>query len=631
MTNRAEKKYIWTIGDTTVRNPHRMKDALAALAESPLNGNVPDNKGKNDLGKLLQSKGIINYKGIAVGADVSGNIGKWCMALSRLGFITPKLTRGKLTGAIDPNLAPFTKSVRDLTGRPYEVTPNGRRLIDSDDCISKENECILRALVCYRTLSPFSLNDSRSFEEKFTDSFFPLKFILDIIHELERLDAKPNITSDEYALLIQTTFLPDQACDVASRIIRYREMRVKYKGKINCLNRRISDCIARKAGKDKDITFEDLYDRTNCAFLHLRASGLFYESDGRGIELFESQKLLANLIRDQYVSYSSFGDFFNAHVCGAHLPVDDIGNAIDIVTDLKKQLSIWGIKAPSLKLDKNTDIEFLHDTRHSLQKQLMEAEERDYAKKQVRNVDEILKYLEIIPKGGNKSVEHNGKELKVPRDERPVYLEWAVWRAFLAIGDIGDAPWNTRKFRVNREFMPLRHAPPGGPDMVFEFEDVVVVVEVTLTDSSRQEAAEGEPVRRHVAKYVKESGKNVYGLFIAPNIDNNTAHTFIEGNWYFSDTDRKNLEIVPVTISDFRIFLEIVVGKQQNASRKLIHLLSECRRMSNAERHAPAWKRSISLRFTQLGESQTSSRVEFDPGDERSHQLSPLDTDGQSV
>jgi len=65
------------------------------------------------------------------------------------------------------------------------------------------------------------------------------------------------------------------------------------------------------------------------------------------------------------------------------------------------------------------------------------------------------------------------------------------------------------------------------------------VVEVTLTSSSRQEAAEGEPVRRHVAKEKAKiaavSGKPVYGLFLARTIDNNTAETFRIGVWYSGD------------------------------------------------------------------------------------------------
>lgn len=630
MTSHAEFNYLWPIGDTTVRNPHRMKDALAALYDSPLNGNISDSKGKRDLAILWKKSKVIDYKGVEEKKGTRNNIGKWCMTLSRFGFITPKLTHN-LKSPIDPALALITKDIEDLTGRPYEVTHSGRRLIESDDII-EENECILRALICYRTLSPLNLNDANPIEEKFANSFSPLKFVLDIIHELERLGLKSSITSDEYALFIQTS-LPSEGIDnVTSRIADYRKMRKK--GNIKDLNRSIENSIARRAGKNWSATHKDLYDRTNCAFFHLKGSGLFYESSGRGIELFESQKTLADFIRNQYVEYSSFEDYLRTLMYGGTLPVDDKSTAISIIEDLRKKLNDKGIKISSPDLGKSTNIAVLHKTRHRLQKKLMEEEERIYASEQVDNVEEILGYFEIIPKntdrGRSKKIS-NGKKLKVRGNERPAYLEWAVWRAFLAIGDICNAPWNARKFQVSREFMPLRHAPPRVPDMVFEFENAVVVVEVTLTSSSRQEAAEGEPVRRHVADYVKDSSKAVYGLFIAPEIDNNTAHTFIDGNWYFSDNDRRHLEIVPVTLSDFGLFLKAVVGKQGYASNELIQLILECRRMSNAERYAPVWKKSISSRFVRLHEAQSFGDGEAGSRDTCSCQVDLFDANEGSA
>ena len=45
--------------------------------------------------------------------------------------------------------------------------------------------------------------------------------------------------------------------------------------------------------------------------------------------------------------------------------------------------------------------------------------------------------------------------------------------------------------------------------MIFEFDDYVIVVEVTLSTNSRQEAMEGEPVRRHVADLVQKY-KNLF-------------------------------------------------------------------------------------------------------------------------
>lgn len=628
MTSRANFNYIWTIGDTTVRNPHRMRDALVALYGSPLNGNISDSKGKRDLAILWKNSGVIDYEGVEEKKGTTNNIGKWCMTLSRFGFITPKLTYGNLKGPIDPKLMPITKDIEGLTGRPYEITRSGRRLIESDDII-EENECILRSLICYRTLSPLNLNDTRPIEEKFADSFCPLKFVLDIIYELERSGLNSNITSDEYALLIQTSLPSDGIDNVTSRIIDYRKMRKK--GNIKDLNKHISDNIGKRVGKSWDATYRDLLDRTNCAFFHLKGSGLFYESSNRGIELFESQKILANFIRNQYVEDSSFEDYLKTLMYGGTLPVDDKNTAIGIIKDLKEKLNDKGIKTSSPNLNKETDIEVFHKTRHKLQKRLMEAEERIYADKQINDIEEILGYFEIIPKrnsrGSSKTIS-NGKKIVVRGNERPAYLEWAVWRAFLAIGDICNSPWNARKFQVDRGFMPLRHAPSRVPDMVFEFEDAVVVVEVTLTNNSRQEAAEGEPVRRHVAEYAKTSSKAVYGLFIAPEIDNNTAHTFIDGNWYFSDSDRRHLEIVPVTLSDFGLFLKAVVGKQRYASSKLIQLIFECRRMSNAERYAPVWRKSISSRFEHICGSQPFGEVEPDSKDTIRSQVGLFDTNG---
>ncbi len=83
--------------------------------------------------------------------------------------------------------------------------------------------------------------------------------------------------------------------------------------------------------------------------------------------------------------------------------------------------------------------------------------------------------------------------------------------------------------------------------MIFEFDDFVIAVEVTLTAGSRQEAVEGEPVRRHIADLVdhyKRQEKPVFGLFIANKIDTNTAETFRSGSWYRGDDSHLKLQIV---------------------------------------------------------------------------------------
>ena len=147
-------------------------------------------------------------------------------------------------------------------------------------------------------------------------------------------------------------------------------------------------------------------------------------------------------------------------------------------------------------------------------------------------------------------------------------------------------------FRLIRICCQRTALPGGGPDMIFEFEDYIVIVEVTLTDSSRQEAAEGEPVRRHVAQHAIESEKSVYGLFIAVNIDSNTAHTFRAGEWYKKDDSKLALDIVPITLADFATFLSSGRNRFNDMPDLLRQVLIECRAKANQD--APQWKQSIS-------------------------------------
>ena len=107
----------------------------------------------------------------------------------------------------------------------------------------------------------------------------------------------------------------------------------------------------------------------------------------------------------------------------------------------------------------------------------------------------------------------------------------------------------TRHFNLDLDLRPVGHAPSGCADIVMDYNDFLLGVEVTLTTSSRQEAAEGEPVRRHIdGLRDSASGKPVYGLFVAPKIDINTAETFRVGNWYRGATANR-LDIVPFNLN----------------------------------------------------------------------------------
>lgn len=136
----------------------------------------------------------------------------------------------------------------------------------------------------------------------------------------------------------------------------------------------------------------------------------------------------------------------------------------------------------------------------------------------------------------------------------------------------------------------------GGADVIAEYRHSVLVVEVTLTESSRQEAAEGEPVRRHVADVLERfepAGKDVYGLFVARRIDTNTAETFRIGAWYKKDDERVSLDVVPLTLAQLTEVLRAGAREGKLTPSLLLDVISKASLARAETRGAPEWKTRI--------------------------------------
>ena len=113
-----------------------------------------------------------------------------------------------------------------------------------------------------------------------------------------------------------------------------------------------------------------------------------------------------------------------------------------------------------------------------------------------------------------------------------------------------------------------------------------------MSTSSRQEAMEGEPVRRHVSDAVLKYNKPVYGMFIAIKIDTNTAETFRHGIWYAKGDVKQRLDIVPLTLEQFRCYFVAMFERQQAKPEYLRDLILECE-MKRDILSAPEWKEYI--------------------------------------
>ncbi len=99
--------------------------------------------------------------------------------------------------------------------------------------------------------------------------------------------------------------------------------------------------------------------------------------------------------------------------------------------------------------------------------------------------------------------------------DTPLMLEWNTWRAMTMI-DGGNIKANLKFDDFGN---PMSTAQGNMADIVCDYGDFGLTVEVTMQGGQRQYETEGEPVSRHLAKYKRETEKPAYCLFIAPNIN----------------------------------------------------------------------------------------------------------------
>jgi len=99
--------------------------------------------------------------------------------------------------------------------------------------------------------------------------------------------------------------------------------------------------------------------------------------------------------------------------------------------------------------------------------------------------------------------------------DTPLMLEWNTWRAMTML-DGGSIKANLKFDDFGN---PMSTAQGNIADIICDYGDFGLTVEVTMQSGQRQYETEGEPVTRHLAKLKRETSKPAYCLFIAPNIN----------------------------------------------------------------------------------------------------------------
>lgn len=560
-------KRLWHLGNTTVRNPFRIKGGLEILVGSPLHGNLIGNANENLFARILADKGIVSI--VRPDSDASDLGRKWRAAFSQLGLIS---------AAVDDK-----HGSQDWIGPAYTVTASGRRLLEATSGPAIQ-ECFLRVLSAYCIPSP--LEPRYDF-----DRFNPLRHVIRLIQAIGSEGLQEKLTWLEMSTILPLT---DGSSDLGTVAKQIRKLRFQYDHASNKREFRRSAiaCAAQKYGY-KLTTFYDYADLTS---RYLKATGLFV-ADGRGIAIAPERQVLANLLAAQTGVATSDKEYLQQLAKGGELPTDDVHQAKHYLDSLVETARARGIPV-DIGSRARTSAADISNLTHEVEAAIFRDKESEFASEQANQWKEIVHYMDALLTGRSVHGKNAGEErlpISVPKDERAAYLEWVLWRAFLAMDSLVNEPGDARNFNVDQEFLPMGCAAGGQPDMVFEFDNFVVVCEVTLMTSSRQEAAEGEPVRRHVADVLRRYGesKPVYGLFVATTIDSNTAETFRIGSWYLPDDTRLSLNVVPLMLKDFRDFFEAIFEANKVDVKHILALLNACCANRARVSGAPEWKEAI--------------------------------------
>ncbi len=553
----------WYFATTSVRNPARLPDGLRAYSKSNIIGKIRrENGGEQDFAKLLASLDLVELK---TGSEINSVGRKWRVAMESMGFIYPcikKVVKGQQFGPCD------------------HITHNGQNLIEAESYTSIQ-ECFLRAMA--------GLCISKDLRSKcYYEPFHPLQYVLSIMLKLEDLTGSSRISKDEFGYFVQVTSPEDDINQTVQDIIAFRASPEKHKIKLRQRFGLILENI------EKEIQEHTLTDYSDANIRYLKITGLVRAS-GRGIELVPDKMTIIKSLVEQETVPSTPIDCLRELVNGAKLPTDDEYTASIVLKDLVKKANERNVRIP-FKTDGLSTIPQINDAIHKLEELLFKDQEQRYADEQANEWGDILDCFNDLAKGRSESY----PDMK---DNLPAYLEWSVWRAFLAIDSLVNKPNEARHFEIDQNFTPVNFAPGGQEDLRFDFKDFSLVVEVTLSSSVRQEAMEGTPVRNHVANAVQDNKKPVIGLFLATKVDVNTVNTFM--NTWYKEGNEMMLDIVPMDIQQFTTVFKNMFSTGFSSIERFRELLTNC--LNNREgQKAPAWMEAIDSEIRKFVESNTN-------------------------
>ena len=417
----------------------------------------------------------------------------------------------------------------------------GKDLLESKN---NREEILLRQLMKFQLPSPY-----HPLGKTATDyNVRPYLEILRLIYELDGL------AFDELHIFGMQLVNFERFDEIVDKIKKFRFEKERYKGKYKEFRQKVFYEEARIIYKDEiaageirtresntttvndflDKKIRNLRDYSDAVVRHLRTTGIVNATAiGKTLTIAsdrikDAEYILSSVDRNpvfmnDVTAYQNY--LFNTSI--PKLLTDDKDKIID---KLKADFDI--IPSPSLSLNQLKDI---------LKKKIEERKEGRIADK-VKELKSYALYQEI---------EHTFDTLK-DSYEPSLFFEWNTWRAMTMLNG-GEIKAN---LKFDDEGQPMNTALGNMADIVCNYGDFDVMVEVTMAKGQLQFKMEGEPVPRHIGKHKEKVNKPTYCFFIAPTINPATVAHFY--TLYASNVEMYGGKccIIPLTLDTFRKMLK---------------------------------------------------------------------------
>lgn len=430
-------------------------------------------------------------KKLAEGSDFEGQGSDKDMALSA----RDRITRApKALGFVD--LKPVIK-----------LTEPGEKLISG----KRTEEVLLRQLLKFQLPSPYHKEP-----EQF-HGLFGVKPYLEIFRLIYELGT---VSFDELMIFGMQLTHYNKFDQVVSEIKQFRRMRAYanesykifkgtylrnevekiYQEDINEGNTQTRESRDKSLDKFVSTKASNMRDYADACFRYLRATGMVEISQrGHSLSIMPEKKTEVEYFLhtvDRKPIYIDDEEKYKEYLFDTAMPV--------LYSDDRERLLKQVAEVTGTTTDLSTETtEKLKD----ILEEVIITKKTEIVNEQIRSLKEYKDYADVM------TVFEDIK--KNAFYDVPLMLEWNTWRAMTML-DGGDIKAN---LKFDDKGQPMSTAVGNMSDIVCDYGDFELAVEVTMQSGQKQYEMEGEPVSRHLAKLKKETGKDAFCLFIAPKIN----------------------------------------------------------------------------------------------------------------